>query len=151
MTDPATRIYVGALVTYHGSLDDLHGRTFLAVPCQWRCEDRCRLDSTPARLGLLDPNTGTRLDHVRETSIRPADYEWPADGVPMWFGSHWYMGAYTTSEGCGEERTLHFYTAEKSNPYGETYFHWGSDAPDGFLDKVRRLDRQGISHHTRLI
>lgn len=120
------------------------------MPCQWRCTDRCRLDNTPARFGLYNPETGVRLDHVHETSIRPADYEWPADGVPLQFGSHWYMGAYTSSAGGEGARVLHFYTAEKANPYGETFFRWGSDAPEDFPDKVRRLDRQSISHHTRL-
>ncbi|MFI1408834.1 hypothetical protein ACH4Y0_02675 [Streptomyces sp. NPDC020707] len=144
--DTEDRIYVGSRVTYYGSLAEYEGRTFLALPCQYHCPDRCRLDANPARFGLTGPAAGLRLDHVRETSISPAPHDWPADGIPMKFGSHWYMGAYTSDGGSGRARTLHFHTASPTAPYGEAAFHWRSLASQKFLDAVRRLDRQSIGY-----
>lgn len=115
---PEDAIPVGALVTYHGSLTDLHGQQFKVIPCAWHCDrdtdyfapDPCRLDAAEPRFGLYDPATGQpAAEHVRAASITPATATWPTDAVPFRVASYWYMASHTTPGGSCTTRIVHFY------------------------------------------
>ncbi|MFD6335327.1 hypothetical protein ACFWGI_37900 [Streptomyces niveus] len=127
---------VGSRVTYHGSLEEFHGRTFLAAPCSWHCERKClRAEGAPHRFGLYDPETGDGIDCVRSQSITPTVYAWPEDAVPMLIAEYVYMASYTTPGGSPMSRIVYYYTAEEG--CGETWCHFSEVTP-----QIRRLDEQ---------
>lgn len=133
-------IYIGARVTYHGSLRSQHGRAFLVFPCTWfggrcaGCDDDREADA-PTRYTLHDPQTGDAIHHVRPTSITPHPHRWPSDAMPMRIGPYTYMASHATPGGSQYSRTVHFHTADG---LGRT---WARVNPND--DTIRQLDRQG--------
>lgn len=148
---PEGTIPVGALVTYHGSLTDLHGRQLKVIPCAWHCDrdndgfdgipDPCRLDATEPRFGLYDPTTGQpSAEHVRATSVTPVTTTWPSDAVPFKIASYWYMASHTTDGGSSHARIVHFYRDGDARgvPTARTWCRVATPVSD----LIRHLDAQ---------
>ncbi|MFE4329655.1 hypothetical protein ACFRQM_09385 [Streptomyces sp. NPDC056831] len=149
---PEGAIPVGALVTYHGSLTDLHGQQFKVIPCAWHCDrdtddvdgapDPCRLNADTPRFGLYAPATGQpAAEHVRAASITPATTTWPSDAVPFRVASYWYMASHTTHGGSSHARIVHFYRDGDTRgvPTAKT---WCRLSAGPVSDLVRHLDGQ---------
>lgn len=73
MLNPVTAWTPGTLVTYHGSLTDLHGQ-YAAYPCAClNCTDRLSLPGV--RFELRDEHDVVLVACVRPRSVTPADDE----------------------------------------------------------------------------
>ncbi|MEU1908405.1 hypothetical protein [Streptomyces hygroscopicus] len=135
---PTDQPVIGSLVTYHGSLPDLHGRTFLLLP-----DTNCRFcdpdDDGPRHYTLADPDTSQALKHARPSSFTPtATNWWPSDAIDFNIAGYRYKAAYTTPGGSRWARIVHCHTAT-----GTGYRVWcrfdGDPAPE-----VRALDARRL-------
>jgi hypothetical protein len=133
----------GSRVTYHGSMTEHHGKSFLLFPHgSYLDEDdsdcECEYEAEP-RHTLIDVNhtSSDAMNHVRATSFTVAPGRWwPEDAIDIRRGGFVYKASHATEGGSPNARVLSFYTA--NGLLMRTWCVFGE-----LTDNVRLLDDRG--------